>query len=228
MTTSEKTAPRDESPAIRTILGWLDDDDLVAQEDIAGAALLDAFALNETVRPFADDLTQNLISPCSAAGSTRFAETSMPMSHRVIRYNVVLSDIWAAADLPAHVFKTVGGVVSSDVGMPRVPAVGGFVALARPYDFHSSAMPDLADIELTLGSVNNAVREFVGRYVREHGAEYYDAAHESDSTGLAYTDRLGDYPPLNREYEDVEVVIGTEDEFEPRRYTYEDHQVWRI
>jgi hypothetical protein len=93
-------------------------------------------------------------------------------------------------------------------------------------DFHSIAMPDLADIELTIGSVNNALREFAGRYVREHGTAYSDV-DEFGSTELTYTDALGDLPPLSREYDDVDVVIVGEDELKPRTYTNEDHQVWR-
>jgi hypothetical protein len=35
-----------------------------------------------------------------------------------------------------------------------------------------------------------------------------DASDSTESTGLAYTDRLGDYPPLERVWEDVEMNIN--------------------
>ena len=71
---------------------------------------------------------------------------------------------------------------------------------------------------LTIGSAVSEYREVLRRFVDD----------DSEPTGLSYSDRLADYPPLAREYEDVEVVIGSEDEIEPRVYTDEDYQVWRI
>ncbi|SDE92391.1 hypothetical protein SAMN04488581_5026 [Mycolicibacterium neoaurum] len=105
--------------------------------------------------------------------------------------------------------------------------------LVGKHDFYSSALPELAQIEVTIESIKetirDSVRNFANAYVRDHRHEYYVGADgAAESTGLAYTDRLGDYPPLERVWEDVEVVIGDESEIEQRSFTDEDHQVWRI
>ena len=246
MTTSEKTTHPYDAGTTRTIIGWLDDGE--APGIVVTGASSQVIASNEVLGslaagPLPDDTPRSFAWPGFTGNSTGLAEIAASAG-LVLQYtNTDLPRIWAG-NLAAHGLKVVGGAVSSEAGTSGVDpfgAVRAFVAprdaIVRHLDFHSSALVDLADIELTLGSVystlRNTLREFVSAYVRDHGTvyygtDYYAAADESDSMGLAYTDRLGEYPPLAREYENVEVVMGTEDEIEPRRYTDEDHQVWRI
>ncbi|WP_156166453.1 hypothetical protein [Mycobacterium haemophilum] len=80
-------------------------------------------------------------------------------------------------------------------------------------------MSELADIGLTISSVMQDWQYLLGGH---------DDDDDLGPTGLSYTDASADYPPLSRNYEDVVVTIGSEDEVKPRTYTDQDHQVWRL
>jgi hypothetical protein len=76
----------------------------------------------------------------------------------------------------------------------------------------------VSGIAFTITSVLDDWREVFG---------VLDDRDDALPIGVALTDRLAEYPPLAGDYEDIEVILGTEEDLEPRRYTDEDHQVWR-
>lgn len=247
MTASVRTSVPDEQPC-RRIIGWRDD-----QVDLAGTTDDEVDVIPWTVTPFgAEDPPAGALAALTDApvGSTSVSEEHLgvvipiadyvntdPIRHH--RFSGSLRGLWAD-HLIANGVRTVGSVTTSySWSAPSsvepdwvflAPVIAGLV---EQHDFYSSALPELAQIEVTIESIKetirDSVRNFVSAYVRDHGHVYNVVASDpTESTGLAYTDRLGDYPPLERVWEDVEVVIGNESEIERRSFTDEDHQVWRI
>jgi hypothetical protein len=115
-----------------------------------------------------------------------------------------------------------GSTVSSEAQAFGVKPMRAFVfpgvamqTLGRHCDFHSSSEGALADITRIIGSVFSDWREALSTYL------------DDDSEPTAYSDDAGDYPPLPRDYVDVKVRIHGDEKAKPRRYTDEDHQVWR-
>lgn len=247
MTTSVRTSVPSEQPS-RRIIGWRDDQvELVAST----GDKVEVFPWAAT--PFgAEDVPAGTLGALMEVpvASTTMPEEHVgvvipvteavdidPIRHRNIRGS--LSGLWAD-HLVTNCVQTLGTAATTSSWIAPSGAEPDWVFLApviaglvEHHDFYSSALPELAQIEVTIESINETIREsvrsFVSAYVRDHGHAYYVAAEDdAEPTGLAYTDHLGDYPPLERVWEDVEVVIGTEDEIEQRSFTDEDHQVWRI
>jgi hypothetical protein len=220
--TPDKTAPTYGCTATRTIIGWRDDDDPV--HPTAGVGTSHDLALNEAVAPFAADIA-GLASSCLAGDSIELLGRTAARTRAHIReYDAVIARIWTT-NLATHGAMMFGSAFKSPVADAVVEPIRAWVApgvvlsdFREHCDFHSAALTALGDIALTIKSVLHDWREVLSAYLDD----------DFEPTGLSYTDRLADYPPLVRNYEDVEVVIGSEDEIEPRVYTDEDYQVWRI
>jgi hypothetical protein len=222
VTTPETTVHPYDGGITRTILGWLDDDDFVAPADVVGggAASSEALALNQALVPFAADIVG---SPHRAGDSTELAaEVAARTRDHILQHNSALAGIWART-LTAHNFMLFdGGAVSSRERSSGAEPIRAYVApsaaietLRRHCDFHSSSVSALADITFTIESVLSDWRKVFST----------DLGDDSEPT--AYTDDAGDYPPLARNYVDVKVRIHGDEKVKPRRYTDEDHQVWR-
>jgi hypothetical protein len=241
VTTSVKTSIPDVQP-VRKILAWLDDDDdrrTPADEVVEIAPRADqAFAEGVLVvaPAAASDVSISQSPPVESLGV--LVPVVPAHGHYKIREygDAVRTGLWAK-HIVARGLKTFGTAgmspawTTTGVEPDWVFMSPAIAALVGHHDFYSSALPELAQIELTIESINqtmrDSMRKFVSAYVRDRGHAYYGAADDHfESAGLAYTDHLGDYPPLTRVYEDVEVVMGTEDEIERPVYTDEDYQVW--
>lgn len=239
MTASVRASVPNEQPT-RRIIGWLDDYDdrtLAATGDVEGydwpVAPFGAEAAPTTVT--CGDVLMPPDPTYEAAGpATVFADRRRAYDRAA---GEGITGI-LATHFVAHSIKTFGTAATSPVWAaasdlePDWVSIAPILAgIAEHRDFYSSALPDLAQLELTIESINESMREsmkkFVQAYVRSHGHAYLESIDDDfESAGLAYTDHLGDYPPLAREYENVEVAIGSEDEIERPVYTDEDYQVW--
>lgn len=237
MTTSITASISDGQP-VRKILGWLDDDDRDATTDevVEFAPRTDEcfMGLFRSVAPPAADVHRSSRPPVESLGM--LAPLVSTLDYCKVRD---FNDTAAASSWLEHIaaqgIKTRGTTAmwpATNVGSDCVftpPAIAGLMGYRY---FYSSVLPELAQIELTIESINqtmrDSVRKFVSAYVRDHGHAYYGVVVDDDfeSAGLAYTDHLGDYPPLTRVYEDVTVVMGSENEIERPVYTDEDYQVW--
>jgi hypothetical protein len=117
--------------------------------------------------------------------------------------------------------------------LARLLDTSSLIALMQGYrDLYSTAWADLAQVTLTIESINRTVREtlrgLVGAYVRDHGHPYFEVQEGADSPELAWSDDAANYPPLPRNYADVKVTISGPDKIKPRTYGDEDHQVWGL
>jgi hypothetical protein len=231
MSTTVKTA-HPSSGRMRAILGWSDDDP-ATQSNVRESPSSERLTASEgggllaggtvAVRPespfVAADLA-GLVAPIAARTRDQIRE-----------YNSALADIWS--DLSAQGVMMIGSAASNVAqALPLEPirvlmeAPGVVVEdFRRHCDFHSSTWTALNEIAFTISAILSDWREVFSDC--HEVFRLFDEDDDSLPIGVSYTDRLGDYPPLAGDYEDVEVILGTEEDLEPRRYTAEDHQVWR-
>jgi hypothetical protein len=238
MTAPEKTT-QTRSTAPKMLLGWSDDDAPLLSGEIVGmeAEVPQESALRDFGGMSAQLLKGDLVGLVGGMSSQPLFQSQW----RDEAAAAVARRVWSAP-------RVVNAVFPDDVrdALPTVRYFDPFGELRAQTvfddrlvrvrcDFHSSALSDLIDIELIISSVQRAVRELVDVFLDRtagvvgyvHAGDAKDTDDDLESTGLAYTDLLGDFPPLSREYEDLEIVIVGEDEIKPRTYTAEDHQVWR-
>lgn len=217
MTAAEKTG-RTFGGASRTITWWRDADYFMRPDDEAQDSNFETSASRPPLLPALpalDIATVVTAAPVGLIGEA-ISRVRRTLEQASAEYDV---DIWVA-DLVGRGVTMVGELKSAaSVELPRFATLWDDVSaqLRGQWEISSAAMSELAQVSLTIGSAMSEYREVLRRFVDD----------VAKPIGVAYSDRLADYPPLAADYEDIEVVLGTEEDLEPRHYTDEDHQVWR-
>ncbi len=242
MNTTAKTMQQYSGPK-RAILGWLDDTDTTRSVRVSlddSDAVIDVLpdivhggtpsqdsGPHATVEPVVVGIGGGLVM--SGIDLPYFAQPPAELADRIaartrdqIRaYNTALADLWISDLAASHGVMMFGSAFSTEARPPDVKPMRALVSpgigidtLGRHCDFHSSAESTLSEITRIIGSVLGDWKEALSSCL-------------GDDEPTAYTDDAGEYPPLARNYADVKVRIHGDDKAKQRRYTDEDHQVWR-